>query len=48
MVDRELYGDLISSHDEPKFQINLPVGKHECYLKDIPKLIVQKLYKLQN
>ncbi|CAF0725940.1 unnamed protein product [Rotaria sordida] len=37
MVDKEPYGKLITPDDEPKFQINLAPGKHQCYVEVIPK-----------
>jgi hypothetical protein len=35
MVDENPYGEIITANDEPKCQINLPPGKHECYLERI-------------
>ncbi|CAF4290598.1 unnamed protein product, partial [Adineta steineri] len=37
IVDKKPYGGLISPQDEPKFQVNLASGKHECYLEIILK-----------
>ncbi|CAF2333699.1 unnamed protein product [Rotaria sp. Silwood2] len=37
MIDQEPYGKLIAPTDEPKFQINLAPGKHQCYVEVIPK-----------
>jgi hypothetical protein len=44
-VDGEQYGELISPHDEPKFQMDLPSGEHECYLTVIPKDKDQEIYQ---
>ena len=45
MVDGEQYGELISPQDESDFQLNLPPGKHECYLTVIPKDKDQEVYE---
>jgi hypothetical protein len=45
MVDGEQYGELISPQDEPNIQLNLPSGKHECYLAVIPKDKEQEVYE---
>ena len=37
MLDGDQFGELIGPNDEPKFQINLSPGKHECYLEVISK-----------
>ncbi|CAF1469981.1 unnamed protein product, partial [Adineta ricciae] len=37
VVDKKQYGELVSPLADPKVQVNLPPGKHECYLEIIPK-----------
>jgi hypothetical protein len=32
-------------HDEPKLKLNLPPGKHECYLSIIPKDKDEEIYQ---
>jgi hypothetical protein len=45
MVNGEQYGALISPDDEPKLQLNLPPGQHECCLAVIPKDKDQEVYE---
>lgn len=45
MVDGEPFGELISPQDEPQVQLNLPPGKHECYLTVIPKDKDQEVFE---
>jgi hypothetical protein len=45
MVDGEQYGELISPQDETTLQLDLPPGKHECYLTVLPKDKDQETYE---
>ncbi|CAF4237631.1 unnamed protein product [Rotaria socialis] len=44
MVDGEQYGEVISPDDEPKVQMKLRPGEHECYLLVLPKEKDQEVY----
>jgi hypothetical protein len=35
VLDGDVYASVISPGDEPKFQVNLSSGQHECYVKII-------------
>jgi hypothetical protein len=45
MVDGESYGELIEPNEEPKFQINLSPGKHECYVDVLPKENDEEIFR---
>ena len=43
--DVHFSADLIPPHDNSNFETHLPPGKHQCYLKGIPKDKHQEPYK---